>query len=263
MNRRWKIYSEIDKNTEDKLEGLLLGDGSLKIKSSRSGSFSQTCSYLDVIKSIKSLLRFESRISQQRKKENYIRGKLIRASTHWRIDTLSYPELLMLRKKWYPNNKKTVPSDIRLSPVSCYWWFLGDGYVGNSQLVFCTECFDDNSLNILKTKLSNILSTEIGIDYRRRIVIYANGIEAFYNYIGECKHQDYAYKWKRFDYKERFKNRIPRILTPLEEIRDMARWISTLKECTICSIYKPRTKDFFHKNKRNRDGLLPKCKVCS
>lgn len=69
-----------------------------------------------------------------------------------------------LRKKWYPNNKKTVPDDIEITPKTLAWWLMGDGgssYMikGNSKLVhaqLCTNCFSELENMKLIKKLNNL-----------------------------------------------------------------------------------------------------------
>jgi hypothetical protein len=38
-----------------------------------------------------------------------------------------YPELYDLYQRWYPNGKKAVPRDLRLTPTVCRHWYIGDG----------------------------------------------------------------------------------------------------------------------------------------
>ena len=53
-----------------------------------------------------------------------LNGKAHVASTCY---THKAPRFAALRKKWYPNNTKIVPRDIRLTPLMCAHWHVQDG----------------------------------------------------------------------------------------------------------------------------------------
>lgn len=39
----------------------------------------------------------------------------------------AHPMFGALRRKWYPNGKKVVPIDLKLTPITLAWWFMDDG----------------------------------------------------------------------------------------------------------------------------------------
>jgi len=49
-------------------------------------------------------------------------------------------------------DNKIVPKNILVTPKSCYWWFIGDGYTSNRNVYLCTDSFtkDDNYYLIKK-----------------------------------------------------------------------------------------------------------------
>jgi len=69
-----------------------------------------------------------------------------------------------LRHKWYPKNKKIVPTDLTLTPLTLATWYCGDG--SNEQtrgfIRFCTDGFPIGCVELLKDKLKdtfNIIAT--------------------------------------------------------------------------------------------------------
>lgn len=119
----------------------------------------------------------------------------------WGFRTLSHPDLLIQHKRWYPNGKKIIPKDVRITPTSVLLWYLGDGTLvvdneSNTAVVrLSTDCFTIDDVNFLVSRLE-----EIGISCTRtsenRIRIIAEGIKPFFDFIGrkspiEC----YSYKF--------------------------------------------------------------------
>jgi hypothetical protein len=53
---------------------------------------------------------------------------LIRIPTvSYKARTLSYLQFGVYRKKWYPNDLKTIPRDLKITPTILLHWYLGDG----------------------------------------------------------------------------------------------------------------------------------------
>jgi hypothetical protein len=47
--------------------------------------------------------------------------------------SLHHPDIRRQYDRWYPNGKKTIPSDVRLTPMSVMVWYLGDGTLERSR----------------------------------------------------------------------------------------------------------------------------------
>jgi hypothetical protein len=105
----------------------------------------------------------------------------------------SHPDFYKQYQRWYRfrNGKfiKSVPTDVRITPVSVMMWYLGDGSVVHPKddstinLRLSTDGFTKDEVDYLVTKLE-----EIGISCHRntsnRIMIDASGIPAFFDFIG-------------------------------------------------------------------------------
>lgn len=114
-------------------------------------------------------------------------------------NSLCYTELLPLRLKWYPHGKKIVPRDIKLTPITCRQWYIGDGCLdcfGKSPCIFlCTCGFSISDVEFLKEKLIKLGFKTTRQPYCNRIHISTKSVWAFLKYIGPCPVKCYQYKW--------------------------------------------------------------------
>lgn len=112
-----------------------------------------------------------------------------------------YEELLLLRKEWYSNGKKVVPRNLKLTPITCRQWFIGDGHLVNTKgwlstgIQLCTCGFSITDTEFLLVKLN-----ELGLKVTRwksdnSIYISTKSTKNFLNHIGSCPVDCYKYKW--------------------------------------------------------------------
>ena len=126
----------------------------------------------------------------------------------WHIKSHSYAELLEERKRWYPNNKKIVPKDIRITSTSCYWWFIGDGYAVDYGIMLCAESFTNKDKKYLIDKLKeNSFDAHI-VNSNKRKRIKGNSAKLFLDCLQENNTiaDQYKNKWKNG---KRMPNTIP------------------------------------------------------
>lgn len=90
----------------------------------------------------------------------------------YRFQTVCHPIFTEMRRKWYPNDKKIVPLDIRLTPLAIAIWFCDDGSnsFSNREAIFCTQSFTPDECQFLCNKLS-----DFNIRSRVRFRKYASG----------------------------------------------------------------------------------------
>jgi len=110
------------------------------------------------------------------------------------LQTKMYPEFMQFRKRWYPNNKKEVPTDIQLTPIVLTNWFLGDGSRPHGCIQLSTENFNDKSIDLLKQKL-----LDFGLDFHigktRRLMLYKeNQTKRFLSLLGNQVPSCFDYK---------------------------------------------------------------------
>ncbi len=68
--------------------------------------------------------------------------------------TISHPVFSDLRRHWYKNGVKIVPTDIRLRPLSCAVWYCDDGcLVGGTSITMATNGFTFSDCDVLVAEL--------------------------------------------------------------------------------------------------------------
>lgn len=98
-------------------------------------------------------------------------------------------------KNWYPNNKKHVPKNLQITNTVALFWYLGDGSLDkkDSYIKFCTDSFDNESLEYLQTQLKR---WSVWINHKnRRIYMKRIFVRSFLEYIGNCPVTCYSHKW--------------------------------------------------------------------
>ena len=197
---------ELTQQEEEVINGLLLGDGHIEsesqVKMNYTAFICYTCKYKSVLEELsKQLVRLKPNVLKKK-----YRRKNGKVSVGYRLRTNSYKSFLQLRRKWYPNGTKIVPRDIKLTPETCYWWYLGDGCSHRRGMTLCTHSFTEDDVDFLITNLP--------IEAMRRYVTnYVKGNKSygkkypvikiykkeernkFLEYIGPCRHPIYLYKW--------------------------------------------------------------------
>jgi hypothetical protein len=175
--------SYLDERTLEALDGFLLGDGCLQLNRTDTGVARCTCT-LQYEEFSQWLMAPFERYQVHRCEANSPKspsGKAYEAKTKF------HPDLFKHRQRWYPDNQKQPPDDVRITPLSVMMWYLGDGSFvkGDNTVVLrlSTDGFSPERVEFLATKLR-----EIGIACHRnndnRIMVEARGIPAFFDFIG-------------------------------------------------------------------------------
>jgi hypothetical protein len=117
--------------------GSLLGDGTIKTGSSNCSFSKKQCAkyrnYIDWHHKV--LNPYSSRIAEFHSTERLVgdkgiiveRRKVERYLAGYSFWTHQHPVFTDLRHKWYPEGKKIVPPDIKLTPLTIAIWFCDDG----------------------------------------------------------------------------------------------------------------------------------------
>jgi len=186
--------SYLDEKTIEWIDGFLLGDGSIGYKkiTHKSARFSFG--------------------SSEKQWTNYAMSGLKKynpreaSSNGWKFRpekpsrplfssaTKMHPDISLQAKRWYPNGKKIVPLDVRITPTSILLWYLGDGSIGgcnrnkmsistNLHLATCGFTPEENN-DILIPKLG-----QLGIRARygrvkNDIIVCSDSIKPFFDTIG-------------------------------------------------------------------------------
>ena len=177
--------------THDALEwinGELLGDGHLQ-SSTYSARFVYGSKYLEYINYVSDTLT-EFSIMQSGKIH-----KQVTCTIGYHYTSLSYSELFDVWAAWYADGFKQVPRDLKLTPVVCRQWYIGDGCLKGKFIILSTDGFPRFDVEWLVEMLN-----KMGIFARRQpahntIYIPARSTQSFLDYIGECPVECYKYKW--------------------------------------------------------------------
>lgn len=196
-------HLEISDELEEIIYGELLGDASVQISSSISARYTQSNKHKEYIFWLFDLLSSFG-LEWNRKTKGYRTEK---GGIGFPAKTYSYPELMDIRKKWYPNGKKIVPEDIRLTPTVVKHWYYGDGWFSDSRGIlgsigFATNGFTFEDVELLIKKLRKIdMKATIACDesggYTIRIA-ETYSVRNFFTYIGSCDKEIaniYGYKF--------------------------------------------------------------------
>jgi transposase len=202
------------------IQGALLGDGCLyKNKKARNAIFCYSSKSLQHVKFVNDYL---SNFITKEGIKNYSRldKRTNKVYSGYRIRTQLNEVLTELYNIWYPN-KKIIPTDLKLTPLICLLWYIGDGCLMNGNrsqnIKLATHCFTYSDINnILLPQLTEFEARAIQTEKIGQYYIYIprRKVKAFLSYIGDCPFEDYKYKW---DYKE-YKKGEPRNHTSKESI---------------------------------------------
>ena len=110
-----------------------------------------------------------------------------------------YEEFLSIYKRWYPKDRKMIPEDLKLTPLTCRQWYIGDGTLycretRKPSILLATCCFSDKEILYLINQL-NKLGIKSTKQKRNIIHVSAYSVKDFLNYIGKCPVNCYQYKW--------------------------------------------------------------------
>ena len=184
VESKLKKCSLLDKEKEI-LDGLMLSDGCLTDTSRVSARFTFGFKHKEmsekVISNLPSLTfspLWESKIT------NCWHGKSHMFST-----------LLRENIRWYVNGLKIIPKDILLTKTSCYWWYIGDGYLTDDCVFLCTDSFTEEDVGWLVKRISE-LGFKCSRTSRNRIRFYKEDSIKFLMWIDNNIIKKYEYKWK-------------------------------------------------------------------
>lgn len=190
-------HCNLSKKAIEWINGELLGDGGLYSYSSYSASFRYTSKYLEYINYISDVLKSFG-IEQSGKIYKYYYKKHGCYTYHYRSH--EYEELLPLRKKWYPKGKKIIPQDLKLTPIICRQWYIGDGNLrhrkfGRPHIRLCTCGFLILNIERLIKQFKELGFKATRQSSKNTILISAYSTKNFIKYIGSCPVKCYQYKF--------------------------------------------------------------------
>lgn len=179
------------------INGELLGDGSLYSKSIYSARFSYTSKYFKYIQYVLDILKS---FGIEQSGNIYKRHHEETDSYTYNYQSRMYKELSHIYKQWYPEGKKIVPRDLKLTPLTCKQWYIGDGNLTHQKnrkphIRLCTDSFPIVNVEWLIQQLGKLEFKVTRQKSDNRIRISSHSTKAFLNYIGKCPIECYQYKF--------------------------------------------------------------------
>jgi hypothetical protein len=177
------MWSEIE---QEVLDGILLADGHLS-RQVNGARLTYGCKFRETLSDIeKSLPTFTFSPHWQSSKTNC-----------WHFKSRTNTNLLSEQEKWYKDRIKFVPRDVKITPLSCYWWMLGDGCVDDYRVLLATDCFTKSDNEFLVSKLIENNFKKARLDNQNHIRLGGCDGQEFLNWIRESVPiaSQYLYKW--------------------------------------------------------------------
>lgn len=169
---------------KEMLDGILLADGHLDGRSQVSARITYGCKFIETLNDL-------SNGFDQLHFSDPWRSKI----NNWHFKSSFYTDLREHWYRWYSKSKKIVPKDVKLTRLSCYWWFVGDGYQVDYGLQFCTDDFDDNSKMILCEELLKLGFNAKVTPSSGRIRVQGKSAPRFLFWTRPLATSQYQYKW--------------------------------------------------------------------
>ena len=191
-------YSNLTSQSIDWISGELLGDGHIAQISSYSAQFTYMSKFEEYARYVKRTLKTFGIESSPIK--SYIKHlSSIQEYKQFNVSSHCYPELLEIRKKWYPEGKKIVPRNIKLTPLTCRQWYIGDGSICQKKrkspgIILSTYAFPFQDVEFLIKQLKE-LNFQVTHSYKNIIYMAPRSVRGFLDYIGTCPVRCYRYKW--------------------------------------------------------------------
>jgi hypothetical protein len=186
--------SYLDEKTIEWIDGFLLGDGSISYNKTtfKGARFSIGSSEKEWADYAMSGFKQYNPTEASSKGWKFRTQKPSRPTFSSRSKT--HPDITKLAKRWYPNGKKIVPLDVRITPTSILLWYLGDGSVGghkeserlmstNLSLATCGFTPEENN-NILIPKLAKLGIRCLYGSSKNDIIVCSNSMGTFFDIIG-------------------------------------------------------------------------------
>jgi len=179
------------------LNGELLGDGNLYSRSSYSANFRYGSKYFEYCQYVSDTLKCFGIEQSGKINKRYHKD---RNCYSYFYQSRRYAELLPIRKQWYPEGKKIIPKDLKLTPLTLRQHYIGDGSLVHPQkakpyIVLSTCGFSISDVEWLISQLNELGFKATRMSSNNVIHISTYSAKAFLNYIGECLVECYQYKW--------------------------------------------------------------------
>ncbi len=87
------------------------------------------------------------------------------------------------RQKFYSKNKKIVPKDIQLAPLSLAIWYMDDGCLSDNKCIIATDGFSQEDICFLQKLLSEKFHINSSVKNKSKILIKKESIQTFFSIV--------------------------------------------------------------------------------
>ena len=191
------------------IEGELLGDGTMTKCGTHSAYYQHGSKYREYVEWLANEFAREGvkqggEIDMRIHGGGYIKGRHVKKAAAYHYRSLAYVAFRSFRERFYPNEKKIVPRDLVLTPITARQWYIGDGSLlkpknksWRSAIVLWTCAFSRDDIEFLRDQLAELgfKTTYMKRERDNSIRIGAGSADSFLKWIGPCPIDCYAYKW--------------------------------------------------------------------
>ena len=179
------------------IDGELMGDACLYSTSKYSAGFRYGSKYPEYIQYVSETLKSFGIERAGKINKCYIKKGNCYG---YNYASLSYPELLLIRERWYPEGKKIIPRDLKLTPLVLRQGHIGDGCLHHnknqkSYINLATYGFSIEDVEWFKNELNKFGFKATRYPSNNAIHISVHSTKAFLDYIGKCPVECYKYKF--------------------------------------------------------------------
>ena len=190
-------HCKVSKEALEWINGELLGDGHLESQSPCSARFQYDSKYLEYAQYVSDTLKFFGIEQCGKINERYYKDM---GCYTYHYQSRCYEELLSIKKRWYPEGRKIVPKDIKLTPLTLRQFYIGDGSLicpkdSKPYIVLYTYGFTVFDVNWLVNELNRLGFKTTRWNASNTIHISTYSTKDFLDYIGNCPVRCYSYKW--------------------------------------------------------------------
>lgn len=188
------LFYQFSDQQKEIFDGIMISDGSLEKPSRISSRLTLGFKYKETLERI---MRDLNNLKYCPIYEyNYIEKRTGNRIINFFSKSHSSNTLLKEYNRWYYENHKIVPVDFKITPLTCYWWYVLDGFIIEDSIQLCTDSFNENDLKSLKQRFEKI-GIDCTISSRKRLRFTKDKTIRFFNYIKDIEIQkEYEYKFK-------------------------------------------------------------------
>lgn len=192
-------------NVQNILDGCLLGDGCLYMgKKSKNACFLYRTSSEEHAKYIHNFFKqYCSDNYQILKKREIFDKRTEKTYVSYYFNTKCLPFFTENYNRFYENNIKIVPKNIKKNKELLLFWYIGDGELNknNGTIKLHTNSFTESDVNFLCELLKDFKARKTIKDKNSFIITIPRFYSVkFLDFIGKCPIKDYSHKWNNKKY---------------------------------------------------------------